>query len=132
VVSVHGSRGPVPSWSRLAAGDELIIRGRISAIGELLKSSDFKVEREVELDRETLQSVDLVAAEALLAPNSRYEGHTLDRVDLRRLYGFTVMGSPATAGSSAAGLPRPGCSSAIRCCCWATSATSSGCGATRT
>jgi len=92
VVSVHGSRGPVPSWSQLAAGDELIIRGRISAIGELLKSSDFKVEREVELDRETLQSVDLVAAEALLAPNSRYEGHTLDRVDLRRLYGFTVMG----------------------------------------
>jgi di/tricarboxylate transporter len=92
VVSVHGARGPLPSWSRLAAGDQLIIRGRVSAIGELLKSSDFKVQQEVELDRATLESVDLVTVEALLAPNSYYEGLTLDRVDLGRIYGFTVMG----------------------------------------
>lgn len=92
VVALHGARGPLPSSSRLAAGDELIIRGRVSAISEMLKSSDFRIEREVELSRETLQSVDLVAAEALLAPNSHYEGSTLDEVGLRRLHGFTVIG----------------------------------------
>ena len=92
VVSVHGARGPLPSWSQLAAGDQLIIRGRVSAIGELLKSSDFKIQQEVELDRATLESVDLVTVEALLAPNSYYEGLTLDGVDLGRIYGFTVMG----------------------------------------
>ena len=92
VVSALGPRGALPPWTRLAAGDMLILRGRVSAIGELLKSPDFQVQEEIHLDRETLQRVDLVTTEVLLAPNSYYEGLTLDRVDLNRFYGFTVMG----------------------------------------
>ena len=92
MVSALGPRGALPPWTRLAAGDMLILRGRVSAIGELLKSPDFQVQEEIHLDRETLQRVDLVTTEVLLAPNSYYEGLTLDRVDLNRFYGFTVMG----------------------------------------
>lgn len=92
VVSVVGKRGPLPRWTRLAAGDVLILRGRVSAIGDLLKSPDFQVQQEIHIEPETLQRVDLVTAEALLAPNSYYDGLTLDRVDRDRLDGFTVMG----------------------------------------
>src|ERR1043166_995210 len=77
---------------RLRAGDVLIMQGPIPTIGELLKSPDFKLKEEQKMDSQTLHSVDLVTVEAFLAPDSGYEGSTLEQMDFSREYGFTVMG----------------------------------------
>ena len=85
-------RLPAAGWIKLMPGDVLIVQGQVPTIGDLLKSSDFQLKDELKIDRQTLHSVDLVTAEALLAPDSDYLGATLDQMDFSRDYGFTVMG----------------------------------------
>ncbi|HEX5398535.1 MAG TPA: SLC13 family permease [Verrucomicrobiae bacterium] len=85
-------RLPAAGWIKLMPGDVLIVQGQVPTIGDLLKSSDFQLKEELKIDRQTLHSVDLVTAEALLAPDSDYLGATLDQMDFSRDYGFTVMG----------------------------------------
>lgn len=92
VVEVLRGSQRLPSWFALEPGDVLIVEGPAPAIQELLKSPDFQLKEEVKLDPRALQSVNLVAVEALLAPQSRYQGRTLDQVDFNRFYRFTVIG----------------------------------------
>ena len=92
VVEVLRGDQRIPRWFRLEPGDVLIMEGPPPAIQELLKTADFQLKEKVKIDTETLQSVDLVTVEALLAPNSRYQGRTLDQVDFHRFYRFTIMG----------------------------------------
>lgn len=83
---------PATAGLRLQAGDVLIVQGPVPVIGDLLKSPDFKLKEELKINNQTLHSVDLVTVEALLAPNSRYLGNTLEQMDFSHDYGFTVMG----------------------------------------
>jgi di/tricarboxylate transporter len=85
-------RMPPHGWVRLQAGDVLVMQGPASTMSELLKSPDFELQPESEIAEETLQSVDLVMVEAVLAPDSDYAGYTLEEVDFRRQFGFAVMG----------------------------------------
>jgi di/tricarboxylate transporter len=85
-------RLPPAAWIKLQPGDVLILQGPVPSIGDLLKSPDFQLKEELKIDNQTLHSVDLVTAEALVAPNSDYIGATLERTDFNRDYGFTVMG----------------------------------------
>ncbi len=85
-------RMPPHGRLRLAPGDVLVMRGPVSTISELLKSPDFELQQESALTPETLQSVDLVMVEALLAPDSEYAGQTLEEVHFAREFDFAVMG----------------------------------------
>ena len=85
-------RIPAAGWVKLQSGDVLIMQGSVPTIGQLLQSSDFRLQEELKIDDKTLRSVDLVTVEALLAPNSDYTGRTLQQVDFSSDYGFTVLG----------------------------------------
>jgi len=82
----------IPRWFELQEGDLLIFEGPAPALQELLKSPGFRLKEELKLDPKTLQSINLVTVEALLAPNARYQGRTLEQVDFNRFYRFTVLG----------------------------------------
>ena len=92
VVEVLRGDQRIPRWFRLEPGDVLIIEGPSQVIHELLKTTDFQIKEEVKINPKSLQSVDLVTVEALLAPNAPYQGRTLDQVDFNGLYRFTLMG----------------------------------------
>ena len=83
---------PATAWFKLQPGDVLVVQGPVPTIGDLLKSSDFKLKEELKINNQTLHSVDLVTVEALLSPNSDYVGNTLEQMDFSHDYGFTVMG----------------------------------------
>jgi len=85
-------RIPAAGWVRLQPGDVLIMQGAVPTIGQLLQSSDFKLQEELRINDKTLRSVDLVTVEGLLSPSSNYIGNTLQQVDFGRDYGFTVLG----------------------------------------
>jgi di/tricarboxylate transporter len=72
--------------------DVIMVRGTVDRIGELIKSAEFLVREESNLDDAALESVDLVTVEAVLPGNSRYAGSTLDQVSLGDEYGITVLG----------------------------------------
>jgi di/tricarboxylate transporter len=82
----------VPRGVPLREQDVLIVRGSAERIGELVKSTDFKVREESKLDEKALQSVDLVTVEVVLPVNSRYAGYTLNHMPFGRNYGMTVLG----------------------------------------
>lgn len=85
-------RIPATGWIKLQPGDVLIVQGPVPTIGDLLKSPDFQLQEQLEIDDQTLHSVDLITVEALLAPNSDYLGASLGQMNFSRDYGFTVMG----------------------------------------
>ncbi|MGH7658695.1 MAG: SLC13 family permease, partial [Gemmatimonadales bacterium] len=82
----------MPLYTRLLAGDVIIVRGTVDHIGSLIKSSDFRVVEESKLDQKALQSADLVTVEAVLPSSSTYVGRPLNRIPIRRAYGLTVVG----------------------------------------
>ena len=92
VVAVLRRDERIPEWMSLRAGDLVIVRGSADKIGELVKSADFQVKEEAKLDRETLESVDLATAEAMLPINSYYVRSTLDQLSFDRKHGVTVLG----------------------------------------
>ncbi|MBI1849463.1 MAG: SLC13 family permease [Planctomycetes bacterium] len=86
------SRLPAHGWLSLEPGDVLVVQGPVPTIGDLLKSPDFQLKAELEINRQTLQSVDLVTVEAIVPLHSDYVGRSLDDVDFCEAYGFSVMG----------------------------------------
>lgn len=83
---------PAEGWMHLEKGDVFVVQGEISRIAELLHAPDFQFKEELTIGERTLKSVDLVMAEALVAPNSSLVGHTLEEIRFSREYGLTVMG----------------------------------------
>jgi di/tricarboxylate transporter len=77
---------------KLHPGDALIMQGAVPTIGSLLKSPDFQFMEEVKIGEKTLRSLDLITVEALLSPNSRYTGRTMQQTNFGRDYGFSVLG----------------------------------------
>jgi di/tricarboxylate transporter len=88
----EGERIPPNGWMKLHPGDALIMQGAVPTIGSLLKSPDFKFMEEVKIGEKTLRSLDLITVEALLSPNSRYTGRTMQQTNFGRDYGFSVLG----------------------------------------
>jgi di/tricarboxylate transporter len=88
----EGERMPPNGWMKLHPGDALIMQGAVPTIGNLLKSADFAFMEEVKIGEKTLRSLDLITVEALLSPNSRYTGRTMQQTNFGRDYGFTVLG----------------------------------------
>ncbi len=87
-----GEQLPPNGWMKLHAGDALIMQGAVPTIGSLLKSPDFQFMEEVKIGEKTLRSLDLITVEALLSPNSRYTGRTMQETNFGRDYGFSVLG----------------------------------------
>ncbi len=87
-----GERMPPSGWLRLHPGDALIVQGAVPTIGSLLKSPDFHLMEEVKIGERALRSLDLITVEALLSPNSRYTGRTLQETNFGRDYGFSMLG----------------------------------------
>lgn len=83
---------PPNGWMKLHPGDALIMQGAVPTIGSLLKSPDFQFMEEVKIGEKTLRSLDLITVEALLSPNSRYTGRTMQQTNFGRDYGFSVLG----------------------------------------
>ena len=83
---------PPNGWLKLHPGDALIMQGAMPTIGSLLKSPDFQFMEEVKIGEKTLRSLDLITVEALLSPNSRYTGRTMQQTNFGRDYGFSVLG----------------------------------------
>jgi di/tricarboxylate transporter len=88
----EGERMPPNGWMKLHPGDALIMQGAVPTIGSLLKSPDFRFMEEVKIGEKTLRSLDLITVEALLSPNSRYTGRTMQQTNFGRDYGFSVLG----------------------------------------
>ena len=88
----EGERMPPDGWMKVHPGDALIIQGAVPTIGSLLKSPDFRFMEEVKIGEKTLRSLDLITVEALLSPNSRYIGRTMQQTNFGRDYGFSVLG----------------------------------------
>jgi len=88
----EGERMPPNGWMRLHPGDALIMQGAVPTISSLLKSPNFQFMEEVKIGEKTLRSLDLITVEALLSPNSRYTGRTMQQTNFGRDYGFSVLG----------------------------------------
>src|ERR1700739_2462138 len=87
-----GERVPPNGWVKLHAGDALSVQGAVPTIVSLLKSPDFSFVEEVKIGDKALRSLDLITVEALLSPNSRYTGRTMQETNFGRDYGFSVLG----------------------------------------
>ena len=88
----EGERMPPNGWMKLHPGDALIMQGAVPTMSGLLKSPDFQLMEELKIGEKTLRSLDLITVEALLSPNSRYTGRTLQNTNFGRDYGFSVLG----------------------------------------
>src|SRR6201987_677283 len=86
----EGERMPPNGWMKLHTGDALIMQGAVPTIASLLKSPGFQFMEEVKIGEKTLRSLDLITVEALLSPNSRYTGRTMQQTNFGRDYGFSV------------------------------------------
>jgi di/tricarboxylate transporter len=90
---VRGERHLPPSpWIEIHSGDVLIVQGLISGITSLLARPGFEERTELKLRDQTLRSVDLRMVEAVVAPNSGLEGHSLDELDFHDRYRLSVLG----------------------------------------
>ena len=88
----EGERMPPDGWMKVHPGDALIMQGAVPTMSGLLKSPDFQLMEELKIGERTLRSLDLITVEALLSPNSRYTGRTLQNTNFGRDYGFSVLG----------------------------------------
>ena len=90
---IRGNQPLSPSgWLKVQAEDVFVMQGPVAVISELTQSRDFTLKEELRLNDRTLRSIDLVAVEALIGPRSDYAGRTLEEMDFRQDYGFTVLG----------------------------------------
>jgi di/tricarboxylate transporter len=88
-------RGEAKVWSprseTLAEGDVLLIRGDWSRVTELKEQARLELDPQFRLDDEQLQPGDKVLVEVMVAPNSRFVGHTLKVLDFHWHYNATVL-----------------------------------------
>jgi di/tricarboxylate transporter len=82
----------LPRRAQLMEGDLIVVQGRAGALQDLLKTPDVQFKEEVKIAPDSLQSVNLVTVEALVAPQSVYRGMPLGAIDIHDDYRFTVMG----------------------------------------
>jgi K+/H+ antiporter YhaU regulatory subunit KhtT len=128
----EGERMPPNGWMKLHVGDALIVQGAVPTIGSLLKSPDFSFVEEVKIGDKALRSLDLITVEALLSPNSRYTGRTMQETNFGRDYGFSVLGISRHGQTIQERPTASQLQTATPCSCLATTQTSSVLSAIRT
>ena len=88
-------RGEQKVWSprseTLAEGDVLLVRGDWSRLTELKERARLELDPQFRLDDAQLQPGDKVLVEVMVAPNSRFVGHTLKALDFHWHYNATVL-----------------------------------------
>jgi di/tricarboxylate transporter len=88
-------RGEEKSWAprarRLAAGDLLLVRGEWGRISQLKDDADLVLEPEFELRDSVFQNEEQVLTEVMVAPGSRFLGHSLNELDFRWHYNATPL-----------------------------------------
>lgn len=88
-------RGKEKVWSpraqKLEAEDVLLVRGDWSKLAALKKRARLEIEPEFQLRDEQFQGEDQVLAEAMIAPGSRFIGHTLAELDFQWHHKATVL-----------------------------------------
>ena len=88
-------RGEEKVWSprseTIAEGDVLLIRGDWSRVTELKEQARLELDPQFRLDDAQLQPGDKVLLEVMVAPNSRFVGHTLKVLDFHWHYNATVL-----------------------------------------
>lgn len=89
---LHGERKTwAPLDQPLAAGDVLLVRGRIRELMALKGTAGLELVPEFELGLEALESDDLRLVQALVAPRSRLIGRTLKELDFRGRFRALVL-----------------------------------------
>jgi di/tricarboxylate transporter len=88
-------RGEDKSWSpraqKLEANDLLLVRGDWTKITQMKDEAELVLEPEFELHDATLQGKDHVLTEVMVAPGSRFVGHSLSSLDFNWHYNATPL-----------------------------------------
>ncbi|MBB5015401.1 SLC13 family permease [Rehaibacterium terrae] len=88
-------RGKEKVWSpraqKLEAEDVLLVRGDWSRLSTLKERARLEIEPEFQLRDEQFQGEDQVLAEVMIAPGSRFVGHTLAELDFQWHHNATVL-----------------------------------------
>lgn len=95
---------PPRPYLTLAPNDVLIVQGPISHISTLMARPGVEVREELQVQDQTLRSVDLRMVEALIATGSRLEGRSLAQLDFPKRYGLSVL-AIGRGGRSLTGRP---------------------------
>ena len=80
------------SSTAIIAGDVLIVSARPEDLDALADAHSLVVRSEVEMGTSALQNESVEIVEAALAPRSRLQGQTLNRIGFRDRYGLNVLG----------------------------------------
>jgi len=75
---------------RVQANDVLVVQGRIQSIAQVLQQG-LKVEEGLKVDDKTLRSTDLRMVEAILPPDSEFQGNSLKDLDFHHRYGVSPL-----------------------------------------
>lgn len=82
---------PPSHWLTIQAGDVLVIKGRVTAITDVISQPGLQVREELKLDDKTMRSADLRMVEAILSPDSDFEHRSLRDLDFHRIYGVSPL-----------------------------------------
>jgi di/tricarboxylate transporter len=80
-----------PTYEPLAAGDVLLVRGRVKDLMDLRASVGLHIAPEFELKDDTLQREELTLVEALVSPRSRLVGQRISESDFRWRFDAIVL-----------------------------------------
>ena len=80
-----------PWYTRMQAGDHLIIEGGTEAIAMTIEKSDFDLTTDRDISRETLSSDEVIVVEAVVNPGSRLEGRTAGGLRINSRYGVNIL-----------------------------------------
>ncbi|MGD9300384.1 MAG: SLC13 family permease [Desulfobacterales bacterium] len=75
----------------VAAGDRLVVEGRLRDFENLRGLEELEIERRTEADVDNLVSGDVGILEAILSPQTRLEGKTLRQINFREKFGLNVL-----------------------------------------
>lgn len=88
----HGEKELAPPWyTRMLAGDHLMIEGGTDAIAMAVEKSGFELVTDQELGSDSLSSEEVIVLEAVVNPGSRLEGRTAGGLRINSRYGVNIL-----------------------------------------
>jgi di/tricarboxylate transporter len=88
----NGEKELAPPWyTRMLAGDHLIIEGGTEAIAVAVEASGFEMVTDKELGTASLTSDEVIVIEAVVKPGSRLEGRTAGGLRINSRYGVNIL-----------------------------------------
>ena len=87
-----GEKELAPPWyTRIQAGDHLIIEGGTEAIAMAVENSGFELLADKKLGGDSLTSEEVIVLEAVVNPGSRLEGRTAGGLRINSRYGVNIL-----------------------------------------